>query len=612
MMLTRILRGKLTVFASLTLLVFCAGQPHAAAATVEINPGADIVALVASSPAGTTFVFSAGTYRMQNPIDAKGGDVFVGPCGKPPCAASSQAVLNGSKLLTTFQHSGSYYYVTDQMQQGRVTIASTGCMTGYSGCIYPEDLYFDNTPLIHVTTFADVGPGKWFFDYPGHTIYFYDDPSGHKVETSVTDAAFSPGPANDVTVKGLTIEKFATPMMTGAIGGVGTGVGNETAGANWVVESNEIRLNHADGVRINYGWQILDNFIHNNGNVGVGGGLGDSGAMPSRVVIQGNEISYNDFAHVNGNLGAGGIKVLSTRGIIIRGNYIHDNTGAGLHLDTDNYTALIDHNTITDNTLAGAGLEVSYSATVRNNSLLRNGYIYPSGKSWLYGAQLLSSTSQNVEAYCNTAELSAQGGTGMNIIAQPRLPSQNQLSINNYYHHNTFVFDGDSGFIGGAFVNVARTNGRTEAAYFVKNRFDYNDYHFPDLSRKAIKWNVYTGGRWWGETLTFAGFQAVGQEAHGKADTLYTSKVPTVAITSPSDQSIVSGVVDIKGTASDATSVSKVEFYVDWALQSTTSSDSFSFAWNTNNVKAGQHTVVAMAYNSEGVRSCYGLTLNVK
>jgi len=102
-----------------------------------------------------------------------------------------------------------------------------------------------------------------------------------------------------------------------------------------------------------------------------------------------------------------------------------------------------------------------------------------------------------------------------------------------------------------------------------------------------------------------------GQDTNGSADTNYTASAPTVVITSPADQSTVSGVVDITGTASDATSVSKVEFYVDWALQSTTSSDSFSFAWNTNTLQAGQHTVAAMAYNSEGIRSCFGVTLNV-
>ena len=605
-MLTAILPNRFLALATVSLFCLFGAQSRAGAATkVAIQPGADIVGLVASSPEGTTFVFSPGTYRLQNPIIARNGDVFLGPCATPPCAASSQAILNGSTLLTNFQHSGSYYYVTGQMQQGEVTLASTACMSGYPGCIYPEDLYFDSVPLIHVISLSDVGPGTWYFDYSTHTIYFYDNPSGHTVETSVTPAVFAPGAANNVTVKGLTIEKFAAPLMTAAVEGVGLSSGHQSIGADWVVESNEICLNHGGGVQINYGWQVLNNFIHTNGNVGVGGGMGYSGTVPSRVVIQGNEVSYNNYAYVNGNQGAGGIKVLSTRSIIIRDNYVHDNNGTGIHLDTDNYTALIDHNTVADNTLGGVGFEVSYSGTVRNNSLLRNGYIYPSGKSWLYGADLVSSTSRDVEAYCNTVEVSAQGGNGMDMLVQDRAP-QNDLSIDNYYHHNAITFDGNSGYTGGGFV------GDAEAAFFVNNRFDYNDYHFPDLSRKAIAWMVYDVDRWWGRDLTLNGFQAVNQELHGTADTLYTSTVPTVAITSPADQATVSGIVDIKGTASDPSSISKVQFYVDWDLQSTASGDSFSFAWNANDAKAGQHTIAAMAYSSEGVRSCYAVTLNVK
>ena len=95
------------------------------------------------------------------------------------------------------------------------------------------------------------------------------------------------------------------------------------------------------------------------------------------------------------------------------------------------------------------------------------------------------------------------------------------------------------------------------------------------------------------------------------AATLTSSSVPTVKIDSPADQSQVAGVVQITGSASDPSSVNGVEFYVDWALQTTASGDSFSFAWDTSTASAGQHTITAMAYNSEGIRACYGVTLNV-
>jgi len=245
------------------------------ASTVNISPGDNIPSVVSSNPAGTTFVIHAGTYRLlAGHIVAKSGDVFTGQPG---------AILSGAKLLTSFHHSGNYYYVTGQTQNGRVTIPVSNCVAGFPGCIYPEDLYFDSVPLQHVDSLSDVGPGTWFFDYSAQTIYFYDNPSGHTVETSVTDAAFAPGPANNVTVQGLKVEKFATPIMTGAVAGAGTSLGSWTAGANWLVQNNEILLNHADGVRVNFGWRVLNNSIHDNGNTGIGGGLG--GTKPNAILI---------------------------------------------------------------------------------------------------------------------------------------------------------------------------------------------------------------------------------------------------------------------------------------------------------------------------------------
>jgi hypothetical protein len=559
------------------------------ASTVNVSVGDNIPSIVSSNPAGTTFVFHAGTYRLQSAINAKNGDVFLGPCATPPCAISSQAILNGSRLLTTFQHSGSYYYVTGQTQAGRVTIPSSDCVTGYPGCIYPEDLYFDSVPLQHVDSLSDVGPGMWFFDYSSQTIYFYDNPSGHTVETSVTAAAFAPCPANNVTVKGLTVEKFATPIMTGAVAGAGTALGSWTTGANWIVENNEIALNHADGVRVNFGWQVLNNLIHDNGNTGIGGGLG--GSKSNAILIQGNKIYNNNYARVLPAFGGAGIKLLLTTGVVIRGNDIYDNYGTGIHLDTDNLNDLVDGNTVTNNR-TGIMAEIGYAVTIRNNTLVGNGYVYPTGTNWLYGANVLSSTSQNVEAYCNTVQVSAQGGNGIDIITQPR---PGYTSSGNYFHHNTVTFQGNAGWSGAG-------NGNTsgEPNFFSLNNYNYNTYHLPDLSASSFAWSK--------GNHTFAKFQAMGPDADSSADTNYTVSAPTVAITSPADGSTVSGVVDVKGTAQ--TNISKVEFYVDWALRQTQSASPFTFPWTTGLFTPGEHTVAVMAYDTEGLRACYAVTLN--
>jgi hypothetical protein len=575
------------------------------AATVNIYPGNNIPNVVSSNPPGTTFVIYPGLYRLQTPIVAQDGDSFIGQTACAPPTTPCPAILSGGELLTSFQRSGLFYYVTGQTQQGQVNFGSNICEpqlpgypTAYPGCIYPEDLYFDGVPLVHVTALTDVGPGTWFFDYAAHIIYFYDDPYGHTVETSVVPSAFAWGPANNVTIKNLTVEEFAVPIQKAAIAGT-PGSASLTTGANWVVQDNEIELNHGNGVNINFGWQILSNYIHTNGTLGISGGL-DSATQQSNVLIQGNEVAFNNYAHVKPGWGAGGVKTAQTVGVIFRGNYSHDNEGSGFHSDVATYDDLYDNNISEHNTDQGIEHEISYNGTFRNNHLLGNGYIFPTWTHWLYGADLLSSTSQNDEAYCNTAEVSAEGGNGIDIIGQPREGfGGSTISQNNYFHHNTVVFDGASGVTGaarGSTYDICCIN------FFSVNRFDYNTYHLPSLSLTPFVWaNGFN---------TFAQFQAAGQDVHGSADTNYTGIVPTVAITSPTDMSKVSGVVEVQGNSPDY--LSKVEFYVDWELQETVTANPFSFAWNTSGTSTGNHTLAAMAYGSEGVSACYAISLQVE
>jgi hypothetical protein len=226
---------------------------------------------------------------------------------------------------------------------------------------------------------------------------------------------------------------------------------------------------------------------------------------------------------------------------------------------------------------------------------LRNGYIHPNFSEWLYGANLFSSSSQNVQAYCNTVEVSAQGGNGIDIIGQNRV-----LSSGNNFHHNTVVFDGTSGVTGMARDTLGQVN------MFTLNRFDANTYHLPNLSQALFFMNDHS----W----TFAQFQTNGQEPHGTADTNYTGTIPTVAITSPADGSSVTGTVQVQGSAQDGLTdpISKVDLYVDWTFAQTTNTSPFNFSWNTSGVAKGTHTVATMAYDSEAMRACYAVTLTVQ
>jgi hypothetical protein len=594
------------------LILFLFVSLASAGTIVNIYPGTDIPNVVDANPAGTKFIIHPGTYRVGT-ITPKSGDSFVGATSCAPPKTACTAILNGSVLLTSFQKTGTYYHVGGQTQNNAVTVPSTKCQPmnpgypiAYPGCVYPEDLFFDNKPLVHVLSLSLVGPGTWYFDYPTQTIYFYDNPSGHKVEASVRVSAFAYGPANNVIIQGLTMEKYATPIMGGVVGGIRIGYyGSPSKGANWVVKYNEIRLSHSNGVVPNFGWRVLYNYIHDNGDLGIGGGIGGgnadgSGTTNSNLLVEGNDIAYNNFAHVSPHYGAGGNKLVFTYGPVFRRNYVHNNQGSGFHDDLGLRGALYDGNISADNTEQGIFHEISYASTVRNNKLLRNGYIHPNNTFWLYGANVLSSTSNYLDVYCNTVEISAQGGNGLDMITQPRTDTP-IIPQGNTFHHNTVVFDGNSGFTGGA--RSASTDAK-EVNFFSLNAFDYNSYHLPSLSRKAFAWDD--------KYNTFAEFQALGQDVHGSADVDYRASIPDVSITSPADQTSLSGTVPIAATATDPASITKVEFLVDWKVVKTDTAAPYSYSWGTGSYKAGAHTVTAIAYSSNGTHACYAVTLYVK
>lgn len=73
---------------------------------------------------------------------------------------------------------------------------------------------------------------------------------------------------------------------------------------------------------------------------------------------------------------------------------------------------------------------------------------------------------------------------------------------------------------------------------------------------------------------------------------------PTVSISSPANGATVSGTVNVTATASDNVGVTKVDFYVDGALKSTTTVSPFTLALNTTTLLNGSHTLQAKAFDA--------------
>ena len=361
----------------------------APAGAIILHPGDNISAIVSAAPTGTTFYFEPGVYRGVS-LAPKNGQTFIGAEG---------AILNGSAVLTNWTQSGNLWVIGGQTQQGRVN-PSAEFVPGTQRPGNPETVFLDNTPLKPVDALSKVVPGTFYFDYAADKIYIADNPTGHTVEAGKLTDAFH-GSATNVTVQNLVIEKYDPMIQDGAIRG----------GQGWTIRDNEVRLNYAVGITAHGGSQIIGNYVHDNGQMGLGG-------YGNNILVQGNELATNGFwSGIDPLWEAGGFKFADTDNLVVRGNYAHDNNGTGMWTDINNIHTLYEDNVVVHNTINGISHEISYDAIIRNNTLIGNGYGDTRG--WGWGAEINIQNSQNVQVYGNRVEMTG-GGNGIVLIQQNR------------------------------------------------------------------------------------------------------------------------------------------------------------------------------------------------
>ncbi len=450
------------------------------AATVYVNPGDDLGAIVDANPAGTIFIFNAGTYRQPTEMNPKDNMVFR-------AATPRTAILNGSRLLTSWTYSKGLWYASNQTQEGP---RYGEALPAFPRATYPEDLWVNGVRYTPVTRTSELGAGKWYFDYAKNRIYLSENPAGKTIETSVDDNVIVDlNGATGVVIDGLVFEKYANPAQNCMV----------WTGVNWTIQNCEIRNVHGVGILINSGAQILNNYVHDIGQIGMGGGGTD-------ILIDNNEIANCNYAGYDMHWEAGGMKVAESDGVTISNNYSHDNFGPGLWTDIDNYNVVYEYNQVYDNCGEGITHEISYNAIIRYNTIARNGDDYTAqGGVWLWDSQILIQNSANVQVYGNDVWIPTMYGNGISIINQDRPP---YVATGSYISDNDITWlSASEGMCGGV-----TDNGYTNM--FTANDFDYNRYHISNTSALAFTWDDLD--------LTFAQFQSHGQEAHGTIDTNVT------------------------------------------------------------------------------------------
>lgn len=81
---------------------------------------------------------------------------------------------------------------------------------------------------------------------------------------------------------------------------------------------------------------------------------------------------------------------------------------------------------------------------------------------------------------------------------------------------------------------------------------------------------------------------------------LIDTQSPSIAISSPAPGSVISAPITVEATASDASGIALVQFYLDGVLVATRTTAPYSYAWNTDSSTDGAHTLRVVAVDADG------------
>ena len=235
--------------------------------------------LVTSSGCGATFNFAPGTYNNFSvvPLDY---DQFISTTPKG-------AILSGATTVNNFVYNAKLKLWVGNVKVTPVSNAEGICYPGVVGCIHPEDLFFNGTLYGRVNAYTSVVTKTWYLNYTSGNVYLYDNPTGHTVQISTNRFAVGGGNITSVVINGFVIEHYGSPANNGAVEGIDYYGVTLIPSFNWLVENNEIRYDHGAGVNLGDQMTVTGNYVHHNGQMGVGG-------TGNNITVTNNEIAFNN------------------------------------------------------------------------------------------------------------------------------------------------------------------------------------------------------------------------------------------------------------------------------------------------------------------------------
>jgi hypothetical protein len=438
---------------------------------VPITPRQDAQRVIDENPGNTTFCFAKGLHRISRPLRPAAGATL---------ASSEGAVLTGSVQLAGWQRDGGNWVVRGTLpapyeRKGKCEDERT------NPCQLGEQLFTDGHHLTRVTARDQLEPGTFFADYNTNAVYVADNPAGRSIEMSRTATAIEAG-VPDVTIRGLTIEHFASKPQGGAL----------QVGVGWKVISNEVRWNHAIGVMVINGDRAVlsRNTVADNGQLGIGQYSSADVRITENLVTRNNTDGFwiADWE-------SGGIKSTRSSGEV-SGNDIVANRGIGMWSDVAEYDRHITGNRIRANAADGIRYEISYQAVIEKNVVVGNGFGTGrgSGPSLWDGGGINVNTSAGVRVVGNLVQGNRNG-----IAIQSRTrgdgPRGRYVLSDVLVEANQVVMDGQT-----ASTGVVENKGSPAADGAV--RFSRNSYRLDKPGSERFAWR--------GRTMTWSQWQAAG------------------------------------------------------------------------------------------------------
>lgn len=324
-----------------------------AAAGTQAKPLRTVATALRKAPADATVVLRAGTYHESLSVTkAVTLQSFPG----------EQVVFDGSVPVTEWARSGAVWVSNNWTASFDNSPSFTrGANSRFVGsqnpmAAHPDQVFIDGAQLQQVADGVTPAPGQFSVNRATKQLLIGSDPTAKQVRASVLQQAFLV--SAKVTLRGFGIQRYATSMYQ-----IGTVyLGGSSAGS--MLENLVVLDSAAQALSLN-----KDNITVRKVTVDRSALTGIHANHANGLVVEQSLITNSNHQWFNTEPTAGGMKITSSRNVIIRGNEVTDTKDAnGIWMDMNVVGVTIADNVVRRNG-KGVGIEVeaSVSAVVAGN-----------------------------------------------------------------------------------------------------------------------------------------------------------------------------------------------------------------------------------------------------